>query len=196
MIVEVIANTIVFLAIIVGIIASLSVRGVNWRESFGLDRLRPSAVLGRAILLLVFAFPLIFVALLISHVLLAAQGGDDASSSQEIVRFLAKSQSVWAKGVVVLSAVVLAPLQEEFIFRGYIYGVLRRYAGVPVGIVVNAALFAAIHLHAPSLAGLFVLAVCLTLAYEWTGSLLVPMAVHALFNSTSIIDLFTGAGGG
>jgi membrane protease YdiL (CAAX protease family) len=197
MIVEVMASTFVFLAIMIGIMASLSLRGIKWWETFGLNRLHPAAVLWRAFLLLILALPLISVALFISHVLLAAPGNDDASSRQEIVRFLAESRSVWAKGVVALSAIVLAPLQEEFIFRGYIYGVLRRYAGVPAGIVVNAALFAAIHLHAPSFAGLFVLAVCLTLAYEWTGSLLVPMAVHALFNSTSIIELlFTGATGG
>ena len=61
-------------------------------------------------------------------------------------------------------------------------------AGVPAGILINAALFAGIHLNAPSFAGLFVLAVCLTLAYEWTGSLLVPMAMHALFNSISIVN--------
>ena len=192
MIVQVIVNTVMFLGIMIGIIASLSLRQIKWWEVFGLTRMLPGSVLARAIVLLLLALPLIGAALGLSHVLLA--GGDD-DSAQELVRFLAQSRSGWAKGAVALSAIVFAPTQEEFMFRGYIYGVLRRYAGVPAGILVNAALFAGIHLHAPSFAGLFVLAVCLTLAYEWTGSLLVPMAVHALFNSISIISLFAGAGG-
>jgi membrane protease YdiL (CAAX protease family) len=194
MIGEVIVNTFVFLAIMVGIIASLSLRQIAWREVFGLDRLSPGAVLARAIVLLLLALPLIGAALAISQVLLAAGGSEDASH-QEIVRFLAGSRSGVAKAVVTVSAVLLAPLQEEFIFRGYIYGVLRRYAGVPLGILVNAALFAGIHLHAPSFGGLFVLAVCLTLAYEWTGSLLVPMVMHALFNSISVVNLLAGGTG-
>jgi membrane protease YdiL (CAAX protease family) len=194
MIEQVIVNTIVFLAIMVGIIASLSLRGIVWWEVFGLDQQGAASVLGRAVILLLLALPLIAAALLISQIVLAT-GGDDASA-QELVRFLARSPSALAKGVVAVSAIVLAPIQEEFIFRGYIYGVLRRYVGVPVGILVNAAIFAGIHLHAPSFAGLFVLAVCLTLAYEWTGSLLVPITVHALFNSLSIINVLGGGAGG
>ena len=34
------------------------------------------------------------------------------------------------------------------------------------------------------------LAVCLALAYEWTGSIFVPMAMHALFNLLSVLVLF------
>jgi membrane protease YdiL (CAAX protease family) len=194
MIVQVLANTMVFLALIFGIVATLRWRGIDWLEMFGCRRLNPLPIAARAFLLLVCALPLIGAALSVSQFVLAG-GGEDASR-QEIVRFLAESPSTLARLVVTLSAVVLAPLQEEFIFRGDLYGVLRRYAGVPAGILINAALFAGIHLHAPSFAGLFVLAVCLTLAYEWTGSLLVPMAVHGLFNSLSILTLFSGGASG
>ena len=37
-----------------------------------------------------------------------------------------------------------------------------------------------------SLPGLFLLAVALTLAYERTGSLPVPITMHALFNAISL----------
>jgi membrane protease YdiL (CAAX protease family) len=195
MIVQVLANTTVFLAVMFGIIAGLRWRGIDWLEAFGFKQLNPIWIAGHALPLLVCALPLIGAALSISQFVLEGGGGGDASR-QEIVRFLAESPSDLARLVVTLSAVVLAPLQEEFIFRGYLYGVVRRYAGVPAGILINAALFAGIHLHAPSFAGLFVLAVCLTLAYEWTGSLLVPMAVHGLFNLLSILTLFMGGGGG
>ena len=51
-------------------------------------------------------------------------------------------------------------------------------------------LFAAIHMNGPVFLPLFVLAVCLTLAYEATGSLWVPMLMHALFNGVMIGMMF------
>ncbi|MGH7936561.1 MAG: CPBP family glutamic-type intramembrane protease [Chthoniobacterales bacterium] len=45
------------------------------------------------------------------------------------------------------------------------------------------------HAHLPSFAPLFVLGSCLTLAYEWSGSILVSMTIHALFNFLSLSAL-------
>lgn len=191
MILGVVASSGVMLLIMAVIVGSLVLRQAAWSEAFGLRAIGVGSVAARAVLLLMLAFPLIYGALGLTHLLLAGGGhGDD--TPQELVRFLAAPGTGAARTVVALSAVFIAPVQEEFIFRGYIYGVARRYAGPVAGIAVNAALFAGIHLHAPSLGGLFVLAVCLTLAYEWTGSLFVPITMHALFNSLSVISLLTG----
>ena len=46
--------------------------------------------------------------------------------------------------------------------------------------LISASVFAAIHAHIPSLAGLFVLAVALTLVYEGAGSLWAPILMHSL----------------
>lgn len=191
MIAAVAVNTVLFGAMIVAVLASLYARRIDWRECFGVRAVGPLGIAGRAVLLLLLALPLIQGALLVSHLWVDSGGGDE----QQIVRFFAESKSAGAKWVVALSAMVLAPVQEEFVFRGYLYPVLKRYGGPFLGLAVNAALFAAIHLHAPSFAGLFVLAGCLTLAYEWTGSLLVPMAMHALFNSLTVVNLLTRGGG-
>ena len=51
------------------------------------------------------------------------------------------------------------------------------------------AAFALSHLHAPSFVPLFVLSIGLGLAYEWTGSLLAPVTMHALFNTIMMIRL-------
>ncbi|MDQ6859690.1 MAG: CPBP family intramembrane metalloprotease, partial [Verrucomicrobiota bacterium] len=71
----------------------------------------------------------------------------------------------------------------------FLYGVLRRYFGRSVGLVANSFLFAAVHMHLPSLIPLFVLGICFTIAYEWSGSILVSMTMHALFNSMTLIAL-------
>jgi membrane protease YdiL (CAAX protease family) len=34
-----------------------------------------------------------------------------------------------------------------------------------------------------------VLGSCLAIAYEWSGSILVPMTMHALFNSVTLVGL-------
>jgi membrane protease YdiL (CAAX protease family) len=81
-----------------------------------------------------------------------------------------------------LLGVVVAPAAEETIFRGYLYGVLKRYTGGLAAAVLSAALFAAMHLSLSSLPALFILALCFTLAYEATGSLLVNIFMHAFFN--------------
>ncbi len=188
-------STFLPLVIVGGIFGALSLRGVRWREIFGLDRLGPGAVAGCALLMLAAALPLVGGASFLSRVLLAAGGSQD-DSKQEIVRFLEAGGSTAARYAVALSAVLAAPVLEEFIFRGYLYAVVRRYAGVSVGIIVNAALFAAIHQHLPSFGGLFALAVCLTLAYEWTGSIFVPITMHAIFNALSVAQLLQGNTGG
>jgi membrane protease YdiL (CAAX protease family) len=83
-------------------------------------------------------------------------------------------------------AVAVAPVAEEFIFRFFLYGVFKRYFGKLPGLVLNASLFAAVHTHLPSFAPLFVLGSCFTIAYEWSGSILVSMTMHALFNSLTL----------
>ena len=62
-------------------------------------------------------------------------------------------------------------------------------AGITVGLVLNSFVFAAAHSHLPSALPLFVLPSCFTLAYEWSGSILVSMGMHALFNSIQLIFL-------
>jgi membrane protease YdiL (CAAX protease family) len=93
-----------------------------------------------------------------------------------------------------LLAVVVAPVAEETIFRGYIYGVLKRYFGGIGAGLFSAALFAGLHLNVAALPALFVLALCLTLAYEATGSLLVNIFMHGFFNLSMLLTMLYLAG--
>ena len=106
---------------------------------------------------------------------------------QPLLQFLVEHADLRNRLLLILSAIVIAPISEELIFRGYIFGVLRRYAGRWWAMVISASVFAAIHAHVPSLAGLFVLAVALTLVYEGAGSLWAPVLMHALFNGVTVI---------
>jgi ABC-2 type transport system permease protein len=81
-----------------------------------------------------------------------------------------------------LLAVAAAPLFEEFIFRGLIYGGLRRSMGVSGSVLASAALFAIVHPPVGFLP-VFVLGIGAALVYERTRLLIGPIAVHAAYNA-------------
>jgi membrane protease YdiL (CAAX protease family) len=66
---------------------------------------------------------------------------------------------------------------------------MKRYVGRVAAVLASALLFAAVHAHLPSFAPLFVLGSCFAIAYEWSGSILVPMMMHALFNAITLTAL-------
>jgi len=86
---------------------------------------------------------------------------------------------------------VIAPAAEETIFRGYIYAVLKRNIGAVGAALLSAALFGAMHMNLGALPALFVLSLCLTLAYEATGSLLVNIFMHAFFNLSMLLAMLS-----
>jgi membrane protease YdiL (CAAX protease family) len=79
-------------------------------------------------------------------------------------------------------AIVAAPLFEEFIFRGLIFGGLRRSLGVGAATLASAAIFAIVH-PPPSVIPVFFMAVCAALIYERTRMLAAPMLVHSIYNA-------------
>jgi membrane protease YdiL (CAAX protease family) len=87
-------------------------------------------------------------------------------------------------------AMVVAPVFEEFMFRGFAYPVLKERFGPVRALIVISIAFAASHFHGPSFVPLFVLALGLGLAYELTGTLLVPITMHAVFNTAMLVQLF------
>jgi ABC-2 type transport system permease protein len=82
-------------------------------------------------------------------------------------------------------AIIAAPLCEEFIFRGLIYGGMRRSIPEAWALCGSAAVFAIVH---PPMAMIpvFGLGICAAVAYRRTGGLLAPMLTHALYNGAVI----------
>jgi hypothetical protein len=82
-----------------------------------------------------------------------------------------------------LGTVLFAPVLEEIVFRGLLYGTLRRRLGWPVAAVLSAAVFAAAHGYGVAGFGsVFASGVMWAVAYEKTGSVLPGMAAHAANN--------------
>jgi uncharacterized protein len=164
------------------VLSFLVLRHQNPLDLFGLRGVSPARNLKAACVGLVAALPVVY----FIHSLCLLLLGTDAEP-QPLLRFLAQNSSLQDRLLLVGTALVVAPAAEELIFRGYIFGVLRRYTGRWWAMVTSALVFAAIHAHIPSLAGLFALAVALTLVYEGTGSLWAPILMHSLFNGITVV---------
>lgn len=115
--------------------------------------------------------------LIVLYVLLT---GDVSDPQEELTAFtgLAASVAVTAIGG------LLVPFGEELLFRGVLFGGLRRY-GVPVAAGASAAVFAVAHgVNAVTVAALL-LGVVNAVLYERTRSIWPAVVVHAVFNLTS-----------
>jgi membrane protease YdiL (CAAX protease family) len=86
-------------------------------------------------------------------------------------------------------AVVLAPVAEEFIFRGMLFPFVKQLGFPKTAWIGVSLLFALIHLTPAYFVPLFVLALALTWLYEKTDNLLAPIFAHALFNAVGIVLL-------
>lgn len=185
---SIVEGGLVFAVIVSGLLLFLHARGGSILETFGLKPAAPWALLKRAAGLFVTALPLVYLA----FALVTLLSGDE-TQSQDITQYFqdAATASDWYRvGLVMTLAMFVAPVTEELLFRGYFYGVLKQYVGVTPALVATSLLFAAVHLNGAVFLPLFVLAACLTLAYEATGSLLTSMVMHALFNTTMLAAMF------
>jgi uncharacterized protein len=85
---------------------------------------------------------------------------------------------------------VVAPIAEEIVFRGFLYGGLRQRIGVIGAMLVSASFFTALHMSLDLFIPIFVLGIFLAWLYEYTGSLYPGILLHAANNAISVVLLF------
>ena len=190
---QVIPGSLIFVVIVVGVVGFLHYRGLQVAPQLGLGRVSALRVVGWALGLVFVAFALSAIANLLT--MSALQGRVEQQPLVQLFRDVAQRQDRGAIAQIIFAGAVLAPICEEFLFRGFFYAVGKRYLGPLASGFVTALLFAGIHQSLTAFAGLFVLALCLTLAYERTGSLFVPIGMHALYNLTSLGVVYLQATG-
>jgi len=110
-------------------------------------------------------------------------------ADQRAVELFTNAKTPWLTAYLVVFAVVLAPLGEEFFFRGLLFSTAKRFGWPKLGWLGASGLFALSHLNVPTLLPLFVLALALTWLYELTEGLLAPVLAHSLFNAANLLAL-------
>lgn len=181
---DVVANALFSIGLLLFIAAFLRLRRVDMNSLGGFSKIGFGRAVATGGMLLLAAYPLVLLAEVVTQKL--SRG---ILQKQGIVELFNASSTLEQRILIILLAVMVAPLAEEFFFRFFLYGVVKRYFGLGVGVVANSLLFAAVHAHLPSFAPLFVLGICFTIAYEWSGSILVSMTMHALFNALALTAL-------
>jgi len=110
-----------------------------------------------------------------------------------VIDLLMNDPTLKTRIVVVLSAVVAAPLAEEFFFRRVLQGWLERLVPGGGAVPLAAAVFAVLHWgQGLAWVPLFALGLVLGEIVRRTGSLVPAILLHALFNAVSVALLLSG----
>ena len=135
----------------------------------------------------------LIVLLLIVFIVLSAIWSEAVNPSKE--KLLEQLGSNEGTLLLVLSAgltCVVAPICEEFLFRGYIFTALRNWHGTLPAALLTGIIFGGVHAgSAPALdlVPLAGLGFGLCLLYRYTGSLYTSIAAHSLNNSLAFSSL-------
>jgi membrane protease YdiL (CAAX protease family) len=89
-----------------------------------------------------------------------------------------------------MTLVVIAPISEEILFRGYLLGKLRKHVPLWVSILITSALFGAIHLAWNVGVDVFALSIVLCVLRVQTGRLWPSMLLHMIKNAIAFYFLF------
>ena len=102
---------------------------------------------------------------------------------QKIVDDLGADRNTLLLVLGALTVIVVAPICEEFFFRGFVYRVLRVRMGFWLAAAIDGVLFGLVHGVNVVLPVLIVLGMVLCWVFERTGTLFPTIAIHALNNT-------------
>jgi membrane protease YdiL (CAAX protease family) len=133
--------------------------------------------------------PLLIVALLWEFLL---KNFGISTAPQELIEIFRSGDNLPYIIALVFLAIIVAPINEELLFRGGVFRFLYQKVPTWVAILVSSILFAAMHGNWLSFLPLILLGNLLCLLAQKSGSLRPSIFLHALFNLHSIIFIFSG----
>ena len=128
--------------------------------------------------------------------------GIDTAQPQELPFSQTMLVSRWQYILAFTVMVIMAPVAEELLFRGYLYGKLRAVSSAVVSILVASLAFGLAHLWAGGDGPLqwmvavdtFTLSIFLCLLREYTGAIWAGIFVHMIKNGIAFYLLFVNPG--
>jgi len=153
------------------ILVMLMYTGMYFREEINLFK---TAKIIDSIIKFIIFIPLLFlISFIIQYVL-------PEYKQQEIV--LNFKNTLLEDKTILIHVLVIAPIVEEIIFRGYMYRILKSRTPIIFAMIISSTIFSLIHYNVLSYILLFVLSIFLTYIYERNGSIICPIIIHSLFN--------------
>ena len=102
-------------------------------------------------------------------------------------------QSALLAALAGIFVIAIAPVAEEFFFRGFIFQALRRSWGVWLAAPASGLIFGAVHFELDKLVPLAILGTALAYVLHRTRSLFPCIMLHALNNTVAFIVLLSGS---
>jgi membrane protease YdiL (CAAX protease family) len=163
---------------------------IKWGEAFGFTNHRGKAMLLGALVALIF-LPLGWGLQQISALVMTHLPHFKLEPQEQLPVHVLRVSMSWAGRITLgATAILLAPVAEELLFRGILYPAIKQ-AGFPrLALWGTTLLFAAVHMNMVTFVPLAVLALVLTALYERTNNLLAPITAHAVFNALNFLTLF------
>ena len=163
-------------------------RKENYPNLVGTFRMGWLKVMSDALIRLLRAWPALLAISFISSQVLSGY------PKQESVQKLAEMQSLTEVFNIACYALVVAPVIEEFLFRGILFRAMKRSFGVGPALVISSILFGLVHQNVLSFVPLTFLGIILSLSYEHTGDLRTCILIHAFFNGFMVFSILVGHG--
>jgi membrane protease YdiL (CAAX protease family) len=160
----------------------------NYPNLVGIFRMGWLQVMNDALIRLLRAWPALLAISFISSQVLSDY------PKQESVQKLAETQSLKEVFNIACYALVVAPVLEEFLFRGILFRAMKRPFGVGPSLVISGILFGLVHQNVLSFVPLTFLGIILALSYERTGDLRTCILIHAAFNAFMVFSILVGHG--
>jgi len=98
----------------------------------------------------------------------------------------------WEQFAAVIAIVFVAPIAEEIIMRGWVYGKLRNRSSVIIAMVLTSLLFGALHGQWNVAVTTFILSMILCGLREITGTIWSGILLHMLVNGVAFYILYVG----
>ncbi|MBC6933664.1 MAG: CPBP family intramembrane metalloprotease [Candidatus Brocadia sp. AMX2] len=108
---------------------------------------------------------------------------------QDVVRWVLEEKSLFVLVSLIFFGIVIAPVIEEIMFRGFLQPALKNFFGGRYAIVLSASLFAGVHMDIFAFFQIFILGMLLGYLYEKTQTLVASIIVHVLHNSLTLVFL-------
>jgi membrane protease YdiL (CAAX protease family) len=136
-------------------------------------------------------------------------GSEYQIQQHQQLKLITENPQLISRILIFFTAIIVAPLLEELLFRGLFQTAIRSYlaffrselfpqkapeaehakdkCGAWLAIAISSVLFTMTHDNPGHWPALFVLGICMGYAYEKSGSLFRPIFIHSIFNAISVI---------
>jgi len=151
---------------------------------------------GWALLIVFMICPLLFGLMYLVVIVYTLLSGGALPEHVALTTLREASTPLWLVVLTVVNAVVVAPLVEELVLRGILLPVIAKgLRSSWRGIVLTALLFGMIHYNVPqTVPSLTLFGIILGYVYVKSGSLVLPMLIHAIFNLRTVVFTLLGVG--